>query len=363
MSTILEQKCPNCGGAVEWSAGVQKLVCPFCDTEFELPPEPQEAPSAPVVGGEDNINWQSQGADWQPGETEGMGVYVCNSCGGEIVADASTGATTCPYCDNPVVMKGQFSGGLKPDLVIPFKYDKKAAKEALIKHISSKKMVPKIFKDRNHIEEIKGVYVPHWLFNGTAVAEASFNAERVRSWSDSNYKYTEKEYFNCFRSGNLDFKNVPVDGSSKMDDTLMESIEPFDASEGKPFNTAYLAGYLADKYDVDINASIPRANERVKNSIVSALEKSVREGMYSLVTPLDSNVNIANGTYTYALYPVWILNTTWDGKKYVFAMNGQTGKFVGDLPVDKKAFWKKVAALTAPLSVVAYLVLWALGNM
>ena len=360
MSALLEQKCPCCGGAIEFNANTQNMKCPYCDTEFDVAAMEQAAEKC-ANAGQDSFEWQSQGTQWQPDEISGMGVYTCKSCGGEIVADATTGATKCPYCDNPVVMTSQFAGGLKPDLIIPFKYDKKAAKEALNKYIASKKMVPKIFKDQNHIEEIKGVYVPHWLFSGTAVGQAEFNAERVRRWSDSDYNYTETSYFSCYRSGNMNFANIPVDGSSKMDDTLMESIEPFDIRGAVPFSTAYMAGYLADKYDVDVYASMPRANERVKKSVESALERTV-EG-FNLVLPKDSQVDIANGFYSYALYPVWILNTTWNGKKYTFAMNGQTGKFVGDLPLDKSAFWKKVAILTAPMSAVAYALIWALGNM
>lgn len=362
MSAITEQKCPCCGGAVEFNPGTQNIKCPYCDTEFDIAAMEQAAEKSASIG-QDNFNWSSQGAEWKPDEISGMGVYTCKSCAGEIVADETTGATSCPYCGNPVVMTSQFEGGLKPDLIIPFKYDKKAAKEALNKYVASKKMVPKIFKDQNHIDEIKGVYVPHWLFTGTAVAAADFTAERVRTWSDSNYNHTETSYFSCYRSGNMNFANIPVDGSTKMDDTLMESIEPFNANEAVPFSTAYMAGFLADKYDVGLEASIPRANERVKNSVVSALEKTVTDRMYSAVIPKCSQVDIANGSYKYALYPVWILNTTWNGKKYTFAMNGQTGKFVGDLPLDKGAFWKKVAMLTPLMSAVAYGILWALGNM
>lgn len=362
MSTLLEQKCPCCGGAIEFNATTQNMKCPYCDTEFDIASMTQASQDAESIG-QDNFQWSAQDSQWQEGETDGMSIYICNSCGGEIVADATTGASSCPYCDNPVVMKGKFEGALKPDIVIPFKYDKKTAKEAYRKFIESKKLVPKLFKDRNHIDEIKGVYVPHWLFSGTAVASADFSAQRVRSWSDSNNNYIETSYYNCYRSGNMNFANIPVDGSSKMDDALMESIEPFDIKDGVPFSTAYLAGFLADKYDVDLGASVPRANERVKNSVISALEKTVTDRMYSGVASNGSQVEIANGSYTYALYPVWILNTTWEGKKYTFAMNGQTGKFVGDLPLDKKAFWKKIAVLTAPLSVVAFGILWLMGNM
>lgn len=362
MSALLEHKCPCCGGAVEFNANTQNMKCPYCDTEFDVAAMEKSAENSLNIG-QDSFNWQSKGAQWQSDEIGGMSVYTCKSCGGEIVADATTGASSCPYCDNPVVMTRQFEGGLRPDIIIPFKYDKNAAKDALNKYIASKKMVPKIFKDQNHIDEIKGIYVPHWLFTGTAVAVADFSAEKIRTYSDSNYNYTETSYFDCYRSGNMDFANIPVDGSSKMDDTLMESIEPFNVNEGVPFNTAYMAGYLADKYDVNLDSSIPRANERVRNSLIGALEKTVRDRLFTTVVPKGSQVNIINGSYSYALYPVWILNTTWNGKKYTFAMNGQTGKFVGDLPLDKSAFWKKVAALTAPLSVAAYIVLWALGNM
>lgn len=360
MSALLQQKCPCCGGSIEFNTGTQNLKCPYCDTEFDIAAMEQAMQKSANMG-QDSFQWNTQGSSqWQESEAGSMGVYTCNSCGGEIVADETTAATTCPYCDSPVVMTGQFAGELKPDLIIPFKYDKKAAKDTLIKFIASKKMVPKIFKDQQHIDEIKGVYVPHWLFTGTAFADAEFSAEKKRRWSDSENDYTETTYFSCYRSGNMDFANIPVDGSSKMDDTLMESIEPFNIEEAVPFSTAYMAGFLADKYDVDLETCVPRANERVKKSIVSALHDKVLG--YDVVIPQRSQVNIANGSYSYALYPVWILNTTWNGKKYTFAMNGQTGKFVGDLPLDKGAFWKKVAGLTVPLTAVAYFVLWALQN-
>ena len=41
-----------------------------------------------------------------------------------------------------------------------------------------------------------------------------------------------------------------------------------------------------------------------------------------------------------ALVPVWILNTRWNGQIFTFMMNGQTGEFIGDLPMDKAAYWK-----------------------
>ena len=138
------------------------------------------------------------------------------------------------------------------------------------KHYSGKKLLPKVFKDENHIDEIRGVYVPFWLFDADADAHIRYKATRVRAWSDSDYNYTETSFFSVVRGGSIGFQRVPVDGSSKMPDVLMESIEPFYFEDAVDFHTAYLAGYLADKYDVDAEASVERANERIKNSTADA---------------------------------------------------------------------------------------------
>ena len=355
MATLMEQKCPCCGGAVKFDTGSQKLKCPYCDTEFDIDSVPQGAGNE-TAGTVEQIEWNSENNEWAAGETDGMKVYGCNSCGGEIVADETTGATSCPYCGNPVVMKGQFEGALRPNLVIPFKYDKKAAKEALKKHIATKKFVPKAFKDENHLDEIKGVYVPNWLFSCDAQTDINYKAQKVRTWADNNYTYTETSHFNVFRGGNMSFDNIPVDGSTKMPDDLMESIEPFNINDAVDFNTAYLAGYFADKYDVDADMSIERANERIRNSAADAFRDTV-QGYTNVVTE-NMNLNIANGTYRYALYPVWILNTNWNGKKYIFAMNGQTGKFVGDIPTDNKKVNKLSLLYGAVLGVAIYAVRW-----
>jgi hypothetical protein len=152
-----------------------------------------------------------------------------------------------------------------------------------------------------------------------------------------------------------------VDGSSKMDDALMESIEPFDFSEAVDFQTAYLSGFLADKYDVNSDQSVDRANERVRRSTEEAFTATV--GGYTTMIPVSNHVNLQNGAAKYALYPVWLLTTEWQGKNYIFAMNGQTGKFVGDLPLDRAAYKKWLfgiaGAVSAACFAISYL-LWLL---
>ena len=265
-------------------------------------------------------------------------------------------ASSCPFCGNPVVVMQQFKGNLRPDFVIPFKLDKKAAKTALNEHLKGKLLLPNLFKDENHIDEIKGIYVPFWLFDSDVDAHIRYKATRIHTWSDSKYRYTKTSYYSIVREGSIAFDNVPVDGSTKMPDDIMESIEPFRFSEAVDFQTAYLAGYLADKFDVNADSSISRANQRVTESTERAFADTV-DG-YATVTAEGKSIRVNNGKAKYALYPVWLLNTTYKDKKYTFAMNGQTGKFVGDLPVDRGKYWKFFGIIAAAGALAAYALTW-----
>ncbi len=359
MSALQEYKCPCCGGAIAFDSGIQKLKCPYCETEFEM--EALAAYDQEVNSEQpDLLQWENvDAAPWQ--DSDGVRCFACSSCGGEIICDENTAATCCPYCDSPVVMTPQFSGVLKPDKIIPFKLDKQAAIAALKKHYSGKRLLPKVFRDENHLQEIKGIYVPMWLYDVQADADVRFKATQLRSWSDSRYDYTQTSHFTVSRSGSISFEKIPVDGSTKMDDALMESLEPYDFSEAVDFQTGYLAGYLADKYDVDAEQSRERANRRIRKSTEEAFAATATG--FTGLTADYSSIRLRKGATHYALYPVWMLKTKWNGNTYTFAMNGQTGKLVGDLPMDtaayKKWFAGILAAVSAGVLAVCYL-LWLL---
>ena len=375
MSEILEYKCPACGGAMEFDSKSQKMKCPYCDTEVDIAEfrkqdeelnEKAQQDGAGKGAGQESAGQENAKADggkfqnagnaaWQEDETKGMKVYVCVSCGGEIIADETTGASTCPFCGNRVVVKEQFADTLKPDLIIPFQLNKKEAKERYRKHLEGKRFLPKVFRTENHIDEIKGLYVPFWIFDADVAASGSYSAQIVRTWRAGDTQYTETQFYQLERAGRISFADIPTDASKKMDDTLMESVEPYDAKKAVPFETAYLAGYLADRYDVEMEERFQRAAERIKATAEETLRSTV--GAYQLVTTTGSHVDIDKVKYKYAMYPVWILNTTWRGERYLFAMNGQTGKMVGDLPVDRGAFWKFVLLCWIPCSVAAFLLL------
>ena len=254
-SVVIEYKCPCCGGSIEFDSSIQKMKCPYCDTEFEM--ETLKSYDEAVKSDRpDNLEWNKKtDGGFSQEESDSMRVYVCKSCGGEIVGDSNMGAASCPYCSSPAIIVQQFSGDLRPDYIIPFKLDKEAAKKKLNEHLKGKPFLPKVFKSQNHIDEIKGIYVPFWLFSAKTDADIRYRATRVRAWSDSRYRYTETQFFSVLRSGEISFDAVPVDGSSKMPDDLMESIEPYHLSDAVDFQTAYLSGYFAGKY-------LPRTTQR-----------------------------------------------------------------------------------------------------
>lgn len=359
MAELLDFKCPSCNAPLNFNSTEQRMKCPYCDSEFDveaLQGKDEVLNNQPA----DEFGWKMEaGSGEETVDDSNMSVFVCKNCGGEIVGEETTAAMSCPYCDNPVVFSGRLSGDLKPDYIIPFKLDKNSAKLNLKNYVGKKIFAPSLFKSENKIEEIKGLYVPFWLFDSAIDASCSYTGTRVRTWSDKNYDYTETSFFDIYRQGSMSFSNIPVDGSSKMPDDLMESIEPYNFNEATKFQTAYFAGYLADRYDVTMDQSIGRANERIKRSAEETLRTTVNG--YATVTANSSSVVVKDGHAKYAMYPVWLLNTVYKGEKFTFAMNGQTGKLVGNIPASTAKLAGLFAGLTAGLTAIIFGLGYALG--
>lgn len=357
---ITNYQCPACTGPLRFDGASGKLACDYCGSSYPVS-DIEKLYAARAKAAEQAAAQASPaeaGTPWAEAEAAGLRVYSCPSCGAELMYDATTAATSCPYCGNPTVIPGQLGGTLRPDLVLPFRLDKKAAQEALKRYYKGKKLLPKAFQDDNHIQEIKGVYVPFWLFDGKADGEMSFVGSRSTTFRQGNYRVTRTDHFRVERAGSVQFYKVPVDGSTKMPDAHMDAIEPFDYGELKPFSMAYLPGFMAEKYDVDEKASRQRAHTRMMNSFEGLLRGSVQG--YSMVRNQGKRTQASLDKPSYALLPVWMLHTRWNGKDFLFAMNGQTGRLVGDLPIDKKKELAWFAGISLPLMAVLGILLFLL---
>ena len=286
-----------------------------------------------------------------------MTSYICKSCGAEIITDGTTAATHCPYCDNEVIITEKLTGALKPNGVIPFKLDKSGIKQKIQEFCKGKKLLPNDFLSQQLIDKVQGVYVPVWLFDGKLDGTISFDGTTSSSYTTGNYRYTEVSHYLIECDGGMAFSRVPVDGSAKMDDDLMNSIEPYDYSQIVPFDGQYLSGFLADRYDKGPDESIPTASARMMNSAVNAFRGAVPN--YS-ITLRNNGLNLYDPSVKYVLLPVYIFNYKYNGNLYRFAMNGQTGKLVGELPIDKgkkaRAFWVPFLIASAIALVILLLI-------
>ena len=411
MAETTNYQCPNCDGRLRWNGEIGKLQCEFCESAFTteeveaIYAERQAKADAKVAGGRaeevgkhvrgdspdssqgeapavsaaaasqaaetrvkvkhastgDPIQDYLANAKWTDADADAMRAYNCPSCGAQLMVDQVTAVTSCPYCGNNTVVPGQLSDVLKPDYVIPFKLDKSDAIAALKSYYQGKVLLPNAFTDENHIEEIQGVYVPFWLYSGTGEGEVVMNGRNIRTWSDKRNMYTETDHFLLTRAGEMQFHHVPVDGSTKMPDAHMDAIEPFDYSEMVPFSVAYLPGYVTDRYDQDAKMCEQRATLRIDNTVEAELQASVSGYMEVDVASAQSGLRLEQ--VAYALLPVWMLHTKWNGNDYLFAMNGQTGKLVGDLPIDNGKLVRRFLLFLLPLVVlIAAAILFLFGG-
>ena len=324
---VLDNKCPNCNAKIAWNPKSQLFDCEYCGSKFTLEQMQQYNNASNEKANSDTV------------EKMDIDMYTCKNCGASVVADEQTTATSCVYCGSTTILKDRLSGALKPSKIIPFKKVKEDAILAFKGISKGKPFMPKLFNKQENIEKITGVYIPFWVYDCNLNGDMSCNCEDVRHWSTYDYSYTEIKKYSVVKNGKMQFYNVPVDGSTRFKDELMDSIEPFNFKELIDYNHAYLSGFLAEKYDVESEDAKTRAMDRINNTAIDTMKNSIVNHSNKV---LNTNNMISNITKCdYILLPVWMVNIKYNNKMYSFAMNGQTGKLIGDIPLDKKkvAIW------------------------
>lgn len=325
-------KCPNCGGELKFDPATQQYRCEYCISSFSQEalenanPQPQ----------------QTQAQEREQTDENGAVVYSCPSCGAQIVADETTAATFCYYCHNPVILQGRLSGDYRPDSVIPFAVDKKEAVESFLAYVKSRRFVPKDFFCKEQIEKISGVYFPFWQYSCRADGCWRGQGNQIRVYRMGEIEYTETKVFAIEREADIVFTNLMRDALSKENRQLVEAVQPFRVEEAKPFSMGYLSGFLAEKRDMEKQELGAELKEEVRRNAQQMLRASV-DG-YIAATGEAEELHVSEETWNYLLLPVWVLTYRGkNGKLYYYAMNGQTKKVCGVLPLAKE----RVAALFA----------------
>jgi hypothetical protein len=237
------------------------------------------------------------------------------------------------------------SGNLAPAKVIPFSISKEQAQEAFVKWCRKGLLTPKDFMTADRIKNITGLYVPFWLYDVNGRGEAEATCTRVRTYSDKDWIYTETKYYHVYRKVDLNYSRIPCDASKKMEDSMMDKLEPYSYDNLKDFNMPYLAGYIAEKYDFTDEDMLPRIKERVSGYVDSYIDSTING--YTSVTYNRKNINIRKKHADYTLMPVWMVCYDYRQAEHIFLMNGQTGKIIGKPPLSKGKIFSWFAGVSA----------------
>lgn len=347
----LDHKCPSCMAPILYNPKLGKWKCEYCDREYTLE-ELQKFNNAS----------SKEANDIKEADDTIYDSYKCQNCGAEIVADENTASTFCLYCGNTAILKSKLSGKFAPTKVIPFKKVKEDAVEAFKNLKKGRPLLPKEFVSESNIEKITGLYIPFWLYNLYIEGNVQATGKKIKSWSRGNTHYTKTDIYHVERAGNMQFNLIPVDGSKRFNDDIMNTIEPFDYNELVDYNHAYLSGFLAEKYDFENEDAIKIASNRALSSALDEMKNSMKG--YSVITTSSNNLISKEKSHEYALLPVWMVNVKYKDKYYLFAMNGQTGEFIGNMPIDKlKAVGMAIIifVVSALVVIIASYIIYSMG--
>lgn len=327
---VLDNKCPSCGAKIDFNPVNQMWDCMYCGSKFSLEDMQKYKNASNDIYNQVNPSTKKN--------FDGLNDYHCKNCGAEIIADDTVTATKCVYCGSTAILKEKIDSGIAPNFIIPFKTTKEQASKSFTNLTRRKPLMPKAFKQVKNIENVSGIYIPFWAYDIVGDGHVVYSCTDISTMSDSTYRYTKTSRYETTIQGHFDFNKVLADGSSRFNDELMDSVEPFDYSELKEYNHAYLSGFLAEKYDISAEDAFKRACERTMNTCL-ALTKEESHHENNLVK--NNNIQLVNRNVFYIMLPVWMVNINYKNKIYTFAVNGQTGKMVGKIPIGIKEtiFW------------------------
>lgn len=340
---VSNHKCLACNAILKFEPKSQKWICEYCGTEYTL------------ADLEDEKGNKKNSKTSKVTNNNGYLEYHCPDCGAQIVMDENTAATECVYCGNTAIITERLEGKFEPKRVIPFKTTKDEAIEAFSKYKKGKVFMPKDFLNKNNIEKVSGVYIPFFLYDMIVNGSLDVDAIKESRWSDSENDYIKKDYYNVIREGNMVFEKIPTDASKKFSDDIMDSIEPFNYDDLTTFNASYMSGFLAEKYDLDADDLLSRAEGRAKQTTQDILYNDIHGYNSKKINEFTGEASI-NGVPEYVMLPVWMMNVKYNDKIYTMAMNGQTGKFIGNVPISKGKVAGTWFGLTAIIAAIIYII-------
>lgn len=346
--SVVTYKCKNCGGELLFDPDTQQFHCEYCDSYFTESELQQDAQPEPEAKNEE------QKAAPKDDFYENVVEYTCPNCGAQVIAEASTAATWCYYCHNPVVLSQRLSNNLKPDKVIPFVLDKEKAAKAFEDWKKTKWFLKPGFSQEARLEKMAGVYYPYWKIDSTTHGFLRARGEKVRTWRKGNTEYIETSTYGVTREGSVDLDNLTFTAIKREDIDLTQGVYPFDFSKAVNFSMAYLSGFLAERRMTDKVDIRPEAERKIDQYTQECLRSTVRG--YDHVYVEEYHASTEREKWQYMLLPAWVMTYQYHGETYYYAVNGQTGKVCGRLPLSKARLAILFGGVTAAVAAVAGLI-------
>ena len=342
--------CPACGGEANWHPGRQKLVCPFCGTESPAP--------ADVAGAAKERDLASALAAFDPahaGWAAAKRQVRCASCRAISVLDPARQAQNCEFCGSAQLLPyDETAPAYRPESILPFRITGSDARDRLRAWFGRLWLAPGSLKRRALTDTVHGVYVPYWTFD--ARVEADWTA------AAGHYYYTTESSYDNGRLRTRQVRHVrwvPASGhvAHFFDDDLVcasigihpglvRGIEPFPTGELRAYDAGYVAGWVVERYQIDLAAAAERARAAMHSQLEALCAKQV---------PGDTHRNLAvradwsGQTYKHVLAPVWLLSYDYGRRAFQCAINGVTGKVAGEYP---RSPWKIALVVLAVVVLV-----------
>jgi LSD1 subclass zinc finger protein len=341
--------CPSCGATLSYRPGERVLRCAFCGAETPAP-ETGAAERRAAVEEQDFEAALRDGAASAPIET--TSVAHCDGCGANVEFDPDEHAAICPFCASPIVADPTPDRHIRPQGLLPFALDAKAAQKAAGAWIAGRWFAPNGLKKYARRRPLDGVYAPWWTFD--AATESAYSGRRgdvyvvqVRGPKGQMRSVSKVRWRP--RSGRVrrDFDDVLALGSAALPPACAQGLGRWDLSRLEPYRRDWLAGFRAEAYTVGLRDAFAAARREMDEVIRADVRRDIG-GDRQVIERLDTRVS--NVTFKHVLLPIWIGAYRWRGESYRIVVNGRTGAVWGERPW---SIWKIALAVIFGLALAA----------
>jgi len=347
--------CPGCSAAMEFDPQTGGLKCPYCGLT--------QAVSHPVNQEVRELDFERHGGGDDPailGKLSEAALQVsCTSCGSTVEFEPATVAGSCSFCAASIVMQPKAADPLiAPNGVLPFALPRQTATASVRQWLASRWFAPGGLKNVTKPEGIRGVYIPFWTFD--AHAESDYQGAR-----GDHYYETETVMVNqngrqvpvqrqvrktrwSSASGSVtnDFDDLLIAATRSIDRQRLHDLDPWDLQTVAPYEPAFLAGFQAQRYQIDPATGLEEAKGMMRPVIEYAVRRDIG-GDEQQIHHLDTSYS--GITFKHVLLPVWIGAYRFQSKVYQVIVNARTGEVQGERPYSAA----KIALLIVAILVLA----------